>query len=109
MKKLLLLLLAVCLLASVFAGCSAEANMHDPYYTRGYTNVSTTRNGTVNGTNDHRSTTYGSYAKGYDRRGLDTSSRTTRNTGTSARTTRQTGAAGTYGRIPAATGMTGGR
>ena len=50
MKKMTLFLLTALVLASVFAGCSASAYMDDPY-AGGYSNVSTTRNGTVNGTN----------------------------------------------------------
>ena len=46
MKKLTLFLLTALLLASVFTGCSASAYMDDPY-AGGYSNVSTTRNGTV--------------------------------------------------------------
>ena len=60
MKKLTLFLLTALLLASVFAGCSASAYMDDPY-AGGYSNVSTTRNGTVNGTNGR----YAGYGYGY--------------------------------------------
>ena len=70
MKKLTLFLLTALLLASVFAGCSASAYMDDPY-AGGYSNVSTTRNGTVNGTNGRyagygygANGTYSSYANG---------------------------------------------
>lgn len=59
MKKMTLFLLTALVLASVFAGCSASAYMDDPY-AGGYSNVSTTRNGTVNGTNG-RYTDYGYY------------------------------------------------
>lgn len=61
MKKWTLLILAVFVVASVFAGCSASAYMDDPYR-NGYSNVSTTRNGTVNGTNGR----YAGYNYGYD-------------------------------------------
>ena len=65
MKKLTLFLLAALMIASVFTGCSASAYMDDPY-TGGYSNVSTTRNGAVNGTN-------GRYAgSGYDANGAYT-------------------------------------
>ena len=57
MKKMTLFLLTALVLASVFAGCSASAYMDDPY-AGDYSNVSTTRNGTVNGTNG-RYTGYG--------------------------------------------------
>lgn len=59
MKKMTLFLLTALVLASVFAGCSASAYMDDPY-AGDYSNVSTTRNGTVNGTNG-RYTGYGYY------------------------------------------------
>ena len=67
MKKLTLFLLTALLLASVFAGCSASAYMDDPY-AGGYSNVSTTRNGTVNGTNGR----YAGYGYGYDANGTYT-------------------------------------
>ena len=53
MKKLTLFLLTALLLASVFTGCSASAYMDDPY-AGGYSNVSTTRNGTVKRLEDGR-------------------------------------------------------
>ena len=65
MKKLTLFLLAALMITSVFTGCSASAYMDDPY-AGGYSNVSTTRNGVVNGTN-------GRYAgSGYDANGAYT-------------------------------------
>lgn len=67
MKKLTLFLLTALLLASVFTGCSASAYMDDPY-AGGYSNVSTTRNGTVNGTNGR----YAGYGYGYDANGTYT-------------------------------------
>ena len=67
MKKLTLFLLTALLLASVFTGCSASAYMDDPY-AGGYSNVSTTRNGTVNGTNGR----YAGYNYGYDANGTYT-------------------------------------
>lgn len=110
MKKMLLLLLAVCLLASVFAGCSAEANMHEPY-TQGYSNVSTTNNGTVNGTNHQRTPASGYYAGTYGSgsyaSGSGTSGRTTR-TGTVARTN-TAASTRTYPGTASGTGMRGGR
>ena len=65
MKKLTLFLLTALLLASVFTGCSASAYMDDPY-AGGYSNVSTTRNGYVNGTNGYSGMYNGTYAPGYN-------------------------------------------
>ena len=111
MKKVTLLILAVLVIASVFAGCSASAYMDDPY-ARGYSNVSTTRNGTVNGTNgryagygyDNYNTTgyngsYDPYQNGSNGNG------TTRSTNT----TTTTGRTGTYTGTVSGTGMAGGR
>lgn len=50
MKRIAILALSVLLLAALLCACSATGTM-DPYY-GGYSNVSTTRNGRVNGTND---------------------------------------------------------
>ena len=50
MKRIALLALSVLLLTALLCACSATGTM-DPYY-GGYSNVSTTRNGRVNGTND---------------------------------------------------------
>ena len=49
MKRIAILVLAAALLAALLCACSATGNI-DPY--GGYSNVSTTRDGTVNGTND---------------------------------------------------------
>ena len=94
MKKLTIFVLAALVLASVFAGCSAQAYMDDPY-TGGYSNVSTTRNGTVNGTNGR----YGGY--GYETYPGVYS-------GNAAAGTTRSGA-GTYSGTVSGTGMTGGR
>lgn len=78
MKKCVLLLLATLMLASALTGCAAAQP-----YTRGYSNVSTTRNGYVNGTNGYvdgydgvySGGMYGSYdgaVTGYARRGTGT-------------------------------------
>ena len=64
MKKMTLFLLTALVLASVFAGCSASAYMDDPY-AGGYSNVSTTRNGYVNGTNGYAGTYNGMYNGSY--------------------------------------------
>lgn len=50
MKRIAILALSVLLLTALLCACSATGTM-DPYY-GGYSNVSTTRNGHVNGTND---------------------------------------------------------
>ena len=50
MKRIAILALSVLLLTALLCACSAIGTM-DPYY-GGYSNVSTTRNGRVNGTND---------------------------------------------------------
>lgn len=50
MKRIAILALSVLLLTALLCACSATGTM-DPYY-GGYSNVSTTRNGRVNGTND---------------------------------------------------------
>ena len=49
MKRIAILALSVLLLTALLCACSATGTM-DPYY-GGYSNVSTTRNGRVNGTN----------------------------------------------------------
>ena len=62
MKRIVILALAVLMLCSLFCACSATGNI-DPY--GGYSNVSTTRDGRVNGTNDryYNGSSYG-YANG---------------------------------------------
>lgn len=88
MKKLTLLLLAALLLLSVLAACSATANMEGSY-PRGYSNVSTTHNGTVNGTNSPAS---GAYDSWYDARRYSTDiTDTARQQTDSARATRKAG------------------
>lgn len=49
MKRIAILVLSVLLLAALLCACSATGTV-DPY--GGYSNVSTTRSGRVNGTND---------------------------------------------------------
>lgn len=108
MKKMTLFLLTALVLASVFAGCSASAYMDDPY-AGGYSNVSTTRNGTVNGTNG-RYAGYGYYDANGAYNGAYPSTGTTRSTTTT--TSGRTGAAagaGSYTGTTSGTGMTGGR
>ena len=112
MKKLTLFLLTALLLASVFAGCSASAYMDDPY-AGGYSNVSTTRNGTVNGTNG-RYSGYGAYGYGYDTGAgayYDTAPGTSgAATGTNRTVTGSAaGRTGSYTGTTSGTGMTGGR
>ena len=60
MKKGLLLLLAALMLAAMLTACAAT----QPYYD-GYSNVSTTRNGYVNGTNGNAGTYTGMYNGSY--------------------------------------------
>ena len=60
MKKGLLLLLAALMLAVMLTACAAT----QPY--DGYSNVSTTRNGYVNGTNGYSGMYNGAYAPGYN-------------------------------------------
>ena len=60
MKKGLLLLLAALMLAAMLTACAAT----QPY--DGYSNVSTTRNGYVNGTNGYSAMYNGTYAPGYN-------------------------------------------
>lgn len=60
MKKGLTVLLAVLLLAAMLTACAAT----QPYYD-GYSNVSTTHNGYVNGTNDAHSRTHDPYDPAY--------------------------------------------
>lgn len=124
MKKWTLLILAVFVFASVFAGCSASAYMDDPYR-NGYSNVSTTRNGTVNGTNgrysgygydsyqngayngSYQNGTYnGNYAGSYSANGVYDN--TTGAAGSSTSTT-TTGRTGSYTGTTSGTGMAGGR
>ena len=64
MKRIVILVLAVLTLCSLLCACSATGNI-DPY--GGYSNVSTTRDGRVNGTNDrYYNGAYG-YANGSGR------------------------------------------
>ena len=60
MKKGLILLLAALMLAVMLTACAAT----QPYYD-GYSNVSTTRNGYVNGTNGYAGTYNGMYNGSY--------------------------------------------
>lgn len=60
MKKGLILLLAALMLAAMLTACAAT----QPY--DGYSNVSTTRNGYVNGTNGYSGMYNGTYAPGYN-------------------------------------------
>ena len=60
MKKGLILLLAALMLAVMLTACAAT----QPY--DGYSNVSTTRNGYVNGTNGYSGMYNGTYAPGYN-------------------------------------------
>ena len=103
MKKLTLLVLCALVLASVFAGCSATAYMDDPY-AGGYSNVSTTRNGAVNGTNGRYAdyNANGSYNGTYN--GTYGAYPNTGRTQSSSSTT-TTGRTGSY----TGTGMAGGR
>ena len=59
MKRIIALVLSVLMLSALLCACSATGNI-DPY--GGYSNVSTTRDGRVNGTNDRYN---GGYANGY--------------------------------------------
>ena len=61
MKKGLILVLAALMLAASLTACAAT----QPYYD-GYSNVSTTRNGYVNGTNGYSGMYNGTYAPGYN-------------------------------------------
>ena len=71
MKKGLLLLLAALMLAAMLTACAAT----QPY--DGYSNVSTTRNGYVNGTNGYTgSGSYNSYANGQTGMGTSAAGRT---------------------------------
>lgn len=60
MKRVIALALSALMLAALLCACSATGNI-DPY--GGYSNVSTTRDGRVNGTNDRYYN--GGYANGY--------------------------------------------
>lgn len=62
MKRILILALTVLMLAAVLCACGTTAYVGDP--NRGYSNVSTTRDGTVNGTNGYGYNN-GGYAGGY--------------------------------------------
>lgn len=61
MKRILTLTLAVLMLASLLCACSATGTV-DPHYS--YGNVSTTRDGRVNGTNDRYVPPYRGYENG---------------------------------------------
>lgn len=119
MKKLTLLLLAALMLLSVLTACSASANMTgtDP---RGYSNVSTTRDGTINGANAPYESAYTNRyeksthdASGRASRALDDDLRVTgkRNTSRKSSSTSRTGSAlSRAGRSTVSgTGMAGGR
>lgn len=60
MKRYFALILAALMLASVLCACSGTATITDEPYS-GYGNVSTTDDGTVNGTNDYMNGTNRSY------------------------------------------------
>lgn len=119
MKKLTLLLLAALMLLSVLTACSASANMTGTY-PRGYSNVSTTRDGSINGANPPYESSYPSrYAEStYDAaapssRGLETDSTATRKSGTSAKKSTTSRAGSAFSRASqsraSGTGMAGGR
>ena len=102
MKRFLVLLTVCCLLLTVMTACSASGRIDDPYRD-GYGNVSTTRDGRVNGTNDAYNGMAGREYNG-------TAGQTYRN-GTSGTSGRINGNAGTsgYTGTQRGTGMAGGR
>ena len=63
MKRFLIAGLAALMLASVLTACSGTATV-DPY--GGYSNVSTTDDGRVNGTNGTSGMDYGTYDRSYN-------------------------------------------
>lgn len=94
MKRIAILALSVLLLTALLCACSATGTM-DPYY-GGYSNVSTTRNGRVNGTNDgYYRGQYGyngmygqtGYANGYGQNGYTNGSAASGYTGSANSTT----------------------
>ena len=103
MKRILICLLAVCLLGLVLAGCSATGRVGPNGM---YGNVSTTTDGRVNGTNDYYNgysgrdgqTYNGTTGRTYNGTNGQTYNGTTGRTGTSGSTATQRG-----------TGMAGGR
>ena len=64
MKRFVSLALSALLLIGALSACSASGYVGDPYYGDGYSNVSTTRDGTINGTNPGYREGYG-YGFGY--------------------------------------------
>lgn len=64
MKRVLLLALTLLMLCAVLTACGTTAYVNDPYH-RGYSNVSTTHDGTVNGVNGYGYSYPGAYYGGY--------------------------------------------
>ena len=112
MKRILILALTVLMLAAVFTACGTTAYVDDPY--RGYSNVSTTRDGTVNGTNGYAYGYNGAYANGYNgtyaggTTGYANGNAAVGN-GTTTTTTTGTTRSGVTGNTTTGTGMAGGR
>lgn len=119
MKRFVILALSALLLIGALSACSASGYVGDPYYGDGYSNVSTTRDGTINGTNPGYREGYGYGYQGTYHNGTtgtngagagvtitpNGTGRTT--TGGAARSA--TGSANTYTGTTSGTGMAGGR
>ncbi len=54
MKRICILVFTALFLLGTLCACSASGRINDPFYPDGYSNVSTTHDGTVNGVNDRR-------------------------------------------------------
>lgn len=115
MKRIVILALSALLLIGALSACSASGYVGDPYYGDGYSNVSTTRDGTVNGTNPGYYDGYG-YSYGYQGtyHGANGTTGTAAPNGTGRTTTGgtargTTGSANTYTGTTSGTGMAGDR
>lgn len=108
MKRMIAVLLSVMILAGVLTACSGTAYYDDGY---GYGNVSTTPNGTVNGTNGYGAGGYGSNGYGANGAGYANgrSGYGTNGTGYANGTSGVIGNSGTTNGNGTGTGMTGGR
>lgn len=67
MKRICILVFTALLLLATLCACSASGRINDPFYPDGYSNVSTTHDGTVNGVNDRRAPAPSSFDGGRSR------------------------------------------
>lgn len=105
MKRIGIFVFSALLLLGTLCGCSASGRIDDPFYPDGYSNVSTTRDGTVNGVNDRRvpPPDFDTDTTGARRRTPQYSGSTSGTVGTGARQS------GVYTGTTSGTGMVGGK